>query len=329
MILVVLVMALVGGAVPSAAADDQAASLERLAPGDELRVLLHDGHVVEGRLSTVSSGRLVVDEGSGPAVLDPVDMKGVWRRGRNTRGGAKTGAWIVGVAGGAYGALAGAYLESLEGDSGTPVAGIVLGSVLGAGLGAAAGGLTGGLVGAALPSWETIWTDGTVDESMPAQVDAGSSRRGTGILDLAAGRVDSGIDAGAAYQAALLAPVGRGLRIGLETFLTGTVEPKKDYEPLPYDDIRSATNIQALLIRAEQTVVSTESGFAVSVVTGAGPYSWVDAYLGVNAGIGVRWLDPDGRFGWTADLRRHVNLQHLTETNPDATILFVGATRTW
>lgn len=108
--------------------------------GALLRLRSVTGARIEGRVNTVDSTSITLNEGS-PVVLAEVEH--VWQR----RSAWRTGGLIGGLALGAAGGLAGAGLWSL--DERNPV--------VGAGVGGAVGGALGFLLGAAIGSAFNKW----------------------------------------------------------------------------------------------------------------------------------------------------------------------------
>ena len=149
------------GAEPSVAATAQgptplAAALERLRPGQNVRITTTDKETTEGRLAAIHDGRLLF-EGSKLAARFPdgvplANVEKAWVRGRATKTGALTGGALGGVA---TAALFGIFVYALcEVDScrdDWPA-----GAVIGLALGGTAGALTGSLIGAASPEWHAV-----------------------------------------------------------------------------------------------------------------------------------------------------------------------------
>ncbi len=172
-----------------------AAALERLQPGQSVRIATAGNAKAEGRFTAVREGRLLLEDSKLAARFpDGVPLENVqkaWVRGRGT----KTGAIVGGAVGGAAtAALFGFFVYAMcEVDScrdDWPT-----GAAIGLAVGGTAGALTGGLIGSASPQWHTL------PGGMPSVFTPGASRRnpiGSASLQLGYGRGLDGIAPGGA-----------------------------------------------------------------------------------------------------------------------------------
>jgi hypothetical protein len=166
-------------AAPYAATAPEASTLvvklERLAPGQPVRIATTGNETAEGRLAAVRAGRLLL-EGSGlsqrfPDGVPLENVRKAWVRGRGTKTGTIVGA--------AIGALATAALF------GSSVNGVCevdscrhewpKGAAIGLAVGGVAGALTGSLIGGALPQWRDVSGDGAGESGAARRSPIGSA----------------------------------------------------------------------------------------------------------------------------------------------------------
>ena len=154
LLLLAAVLAAAPGAAPAAAqASDSARAalwLHRDCPGGLVRVTTGAGPRIQGRCGPIEAGRLVVREADVTHYVPFTALEGVWVRRRGTGHGAATGALIGGVAGGVWTGLVASGL--CGGGPGCERDMMLLGLV-----GGAAGALTGTVLGAATGSRTRVW----------------------------------------------------------------------------------------------------------------------------------------------------------------------------
>jgi hypothetical protein len=283
--------------------------------GQQIRVGLTSGTIIEGSFATDTDGRCYLTGPDGPKPTSHSDIIALWTRGRAIKTGIKTGAWAVGVPSTALGALLGAAL-SLEGGPGAVGMGLVFGAI-----GTLGGGVVGGLAGAAIPNWELVWGDAVVADTNSKSGSPVGAQKGPGVGGLSlglgsAGAIGSGGTSGLALQGQLSARIGDRWVHGLEFGWSypGLAAPGSMGGSVP---LHGGTSLWQAGWRVEIPAVKPVPGRVVPyAVAGLGVYGWQDAYVGANYGLGIKIEPGYHGLGLQLEARRHDNIQVLTETDP-------------
>lgn len=222
--------------------------------------------------------------------LDRIELVRVWRK--NTKAGARIGAVSGVVIAGAFGALVGAYLTSIDGHDNGVVGGALAGFTLFGAAGAAGGGLLGAGIGSVSSSWHSLWPEAAQSPS-PATVRPAPS--GATRLGLFAGAARSLLEG---YEVTRLAArlslrrdVGEklslGPEIGFESFGGSTTRQGENstYQS-GVDDI--------VKFSLTGNLRSRRTGPSPHLTAGAGWFISNDAYLGAHVGGGVQWRGQKG-----------------------------------
>ena len=138
----------------------QLSALEKLKPGELLRVQTQESGLLEGSFARSGDGWLWLQSEAGERSLRVSNVEGIWVRGRSTRKGATVGAISLGVVGGLGASLLASALNSLcetEGDCGVHGGEYVLVGLVGAAVGGMTGALLGAGIGSVVSSWHRLF----------------------------------------------------------------------------------------------------------------------------------------------------------------------------
>ena len=309
-------------------------ALAELETGRTVRVHLFDGRLLEGEYSGMAEDRLVLRGEHGPEFVPLTGVTALWEKGRATMHGGKIGAWSAGLAFAAYGGL----LEMVvDYDDSFPATGIMLGGLLGA----VSGGAAGAVVGSAFPRWHQRWGVHYERDVLPVPQrvgdppPVGDDGRALGLASFGIGAIDPvgpDYERGVMVAGSLTGSLGKSFRHGVDLMLAQDVDaqPSRFASESPFFVRGSGEKVWMAGWRLEWSFARPHmSSFDPYMVVGAGAYGWVETYLGANYGLGVRWRERTGTAGAFFEIRRHDNIQNLSETDPAFVTGVVGVSGAW
>ena len=332
-LLTILPLATVGtAATAEPAADSFAAVCGQIDDGQLVRVLTMAGVSVEAPFAGCRDDVLLLMTDSGLRTVRYEEIATLQARERHGGQGARTGAIIGAVGGGAFFFILGQIAQAVgEGENdNVNILAIIL---VGAGLGAGAGALSGAIVGSAVPRWHLLHARTDAPPAVSREVagrPAGERGRVGAITATAGLGWAEGAEmnaAGLAFAMNLTANYPSGLSFGFEF-------GRMDAGPQPAD--RSGPSDPTYAVADRVWHLGGLLRYAVTVgpvrpyaVVGLAGYKWEDSFVGASFGGGVALPLRERRLTARVEYRRHDNFQNLVGSDPGFGSLTAGVEYGW